>query len=316
MEVRQLGSSGLRTPRLVLGGNVFGFTVRGEEAFRLLDRFVDAGGTMIDTADVYSAWVPGHQGGESETLLGEWLRRRGRRDDVLIATKVGMLAGEGGEKLEAARIAAAAEASLRRLGTDYIDLYYAHQDDAGTPLSESLAAFDRLVRGGKVRALGASNYSAERLGEALAISACEGLTPYSVLQPHYNLLEREDFEGELQRLASERDIGVLPYFGLASGFLTGKYRSEADLGKSVRGDRVQKYLDSRGERVLAALDAVAAETQATPAQVALAWLAAQPGVTAPIASATSVAQLEELLGVLTLDLSEDQLARLTAAAAG
>jgi hypothetical protein len=315
MIMRQLGRSGLATPRLVLGGNVFGFTVRGEEAFRLLDRFVAAGGTMIDTADVYSAWVPGHSGGESETLLGEWLRRRGRRDDVLIATKVGMLAGEGGDKLEPARIAAAAEASLKRLGTDYVDLYYAHQDDERTPLAESLAAFDRLVREGKVRALGASNYTAARLAEALSVADREGLTRYSVLQPQYNLVERDSFEGPLQELSIDRDLGLLPYFGLALGFLTGKYRSQADLGKSVRGDRATKYLDQRGLRVLAALDEVAAETGSSPAQAALAWLAAQPGVTAPIASATSVEQLEELLGVLTLELSAAQVERLTAASA-
>jgi len=315
MDVRPLGSSGLSTPRLVLGGNVFGFTVNGDEAFRLLDRFVDAGGTMIDTADVYSAWVPGHRGGESETLLGEWLRRRGRRDDVLIATKVGMLAGEGGEKLEPARIAAAAEASLRRLGTDYIDLYYAHQDDERTPIADSLAAFDRLVQAGKVRAVGASNYSAERLSQALEVAAQEGLTPYSVLQPHYNLVERPAFEGPLQQLCVQQGLGVLPYFGLALGFLTGKYRSPEDEAKSVRGDRAIKYLDDKGRRVLAALDQVAAETGATQAQVALAWLAAQPGVTAPIASATSVAQLEELLPVLTLDLFPAQIDRLTAASA-
>lgn len=315
MDVRLLGSSGLRTPRLVLGGNVFGFTVKGEEAFRLLDRFVEAGGTMIDTADVYSSWVPGHVGGESETLLGEWLRRRGRRDDVLIATKVGMLAGEGGEKLEPARIAAAAEASLQRLGTDYIDLYYAHQDDEGTPLADSLAAFDRLVRDGKVRATGASNYSAERLAEALRVSEAEGLARYTVLQPEYNLVARGSFEGPLQEVCRREGLGVLPYFGLALGFLTGKYRSKADAGKSVRGDRAIKYLDARGERVLAALDAVAAETGASPAQVALAWVAAQPGVMAPIASATSIEQLEELLGVLTLDLSEEQVGQLTEASA-
>jgi len=315
MDVRPLGSSGLSTPRLVLGGNVFGFTLKGEEAFRLLDRFVDAGGMMIDTADVYSAWVPGHRGGESETLLGEWLRRRGRRDDVLIATKVGMLAGEGGEKLEPARIAAAAEASLRRLGTDYIDLYYAHQDDERTPIADSLAAFDRLVQAGKVRAVGASNYSAERLSQALEVAAQEGLTPYSVLQPHYNLVERPAFEGPLQQLCVQQGLGVLPYFGLALGFLTGKYRSPEDEAKSVRGDRAIKYLDDKGRRVLAALDQVAAETGATQAQVALAWLAAQPGVTAPIASATSVAQLEELLPVLTLDLFPAQIDRLTAASA-
>ena len=308
--LRQIGSSGLATPPLVLGGNVFDNTVRGAEAFAVLDRFVAAGGTMIDTADVYSAWVPGHKGGESETLLGEWLRRRGRRDDVLIATKVGMLAGEGGDKLQPARIAAAAEASLRRLGTDYIDLYYAHQDDAATPLEETLQAFDALVKAGKVRVLGASNYGAERLAEALAVSEREGLARYEVLQPELNLMVRDRFEGALQRLCLERDLGVLPYFGLASGFLTGKYRSAADFGKSPRGGGMAKYLNARGLAVLDALDLVAAEAGATPAQVALAWLAAQPSVTAPIASATSVAQLDELLGAMTLELGADQLARL------
>ncbi|HVL21797.1 MAG TPA: aldo/keto reductase [Amaricoccus sp.] len=308
VELRQLGTSGLATPRLVLGGNVFDFTVRGEEAFAVLDRFIAAGGTMIDTADVYSSWVPGHVGGESERLLGRWLKRRGRRDDVLIATKVGYDKG-----LSAAHIAEAIDASLERLGTDHVDLYYAHKDDAGTPLQETLKAFDRLVRDGKVRAIGASNYSAERLAEALEVSAQEGLAAYSVLQPEYNLMARDRFEGPLQQLCLERDLGVLPYFGLASGFLTGKYRSTADFGKSVRGDRMGRYLDGNGLRVLAALDEVAAEAKATPAQVALAWLAAQPGVTAPIASATSVEQLEELLGVLTLELSPDQVARLTAA---
>ncbi|WP_114954569.1 aldo/keto reductase [Sphingosinicella terrae] len=309
MEHRKLGDSGLETPRLVLGGNVFGYTAHGEEAFAILDRFIEAGGTMIDTADVYSNWVPGHVGGESETLLGAWLKRRGRRDDVLIATKVGYDKG-----LSAAHVAAAAEASLRRLGTDRIDLYYAHKDDPNTPLEETLAAFDRLVRDGKVRAVGASNYSADRLAQALDVSAQAGLARFTVLQPEYNLIARASFEGPLQQLSIDRQLGVLPYFGLASGFLTGKYRSEADFGKSVRGGGMRRYLDHRGLRVLAALDSVAAETGSTPAQVALAWLAAQPGVTAPIASATGVSQLEELLGVLTLDLGRDQLERLSAAA--
>ena len=308
-QMKPLGDSGLTTPRLVLGGNVFDFTVKGEEAFRVLDRFVEAGGTMVDTADIYSAWVPGHVGGESETLLGEWLNRRGRRDDVLIATKVGYDKG-----LAPARIAEAAEASLKRLDTDYIDLYYAHKDDADTPLEETLAAFDRLVREGKVRAIGASNYSAERLGEALDISGRDGLARYTVLQPEYNLMARARFEGPLQQLCIERGLGVLPYFGLASGFLTGKYRSKADFGKSVRGSGMARYLDEKGLRVLAALDEVAAETRATPAQVALAWLAHQPGVTAPIASATSLDQLDELLAVLSLELSKDQVERLNAAA--
>jgi aryl-alcohol dehydrogenase-like predicted oxidoreductase len=314
MDMRPLGRSGLATPRLVLGGNVFGWTVEGADAFAILDRFAAAGGTMIDTADVYSAWAPGHEGGESESLMGEWLKRRGRRDDVLIATKVGMLPGEGGEKLEPSRIAAAAEASLARLGT-HIDLYYAHQDDRATPLADSLGAFDALVRAGKVRAIGASNYSADRLAEALAISEREGLARYEVLQPEYNLMVRDRFEGALQGLSVERGIGVLPYFGLASGFLTGKYRSAADKARSVRGGRMDAYLNERGFRMLAALDEVAADAGATPAQVALAWLAAQPGVTAPIASATSVAQLEELLGVLDLELSAAQLECLGAASA-
>ena len=309
MDVRRIGGSDLTTPRLVLGGNVFGFTVDGEEAFRILDRFIDAGGTMVDTADVYSAWVPGHVGGESETLLGQWLKRRGRRDDVLIATKVGFMKG-----LSAGQIAEAIEASLGRLQTDYVDLYYAHKDDAETPLEETLRAFDTLVRDGKVRAIGASNYSAERLDEALAISEREGLAKYTVLQPEYNLMARDRFEGSLQDAAIERGLGILVYFGLASGFLTGKYRSPADFGKSVRGDRMGAYLNDRGNRVLAALDEVAAETDATQAQIALAWLAAQPGVTAPIASATSVEQLEELLGVLTLELTPKQVELLSAAA--
>jgi aryl-alcohol dehydrogenase-like predicted oxidoreductase len=307
--VRTLGTSGLRTPRLVLGGNVFGWTVQGQAAFRILDRFVEAGGTMIDTADLYSAWAPGNKGGESETLIGEWLRRRGRRDDVLIATKVGMLAGDGGEKLEPARIASAAEASLRRLGVDNIDLYYAHQDDTATPLEDSLAAFDRLVQAGKVRALGASNFSAARLRQALSIAP----QSFTVLQPEYNLMKREAFEGELQSLCLEREIGVVSYFSLASGFLTGKYRSENDFGKSVRGGGMAAYLNDRGRAVLAALDQVAAETGCTPAQVALAWTSAQPGITAPIASATTLEQLDELVTAMELELTPDQLARLTAA---
>jgi len=311
MALRQLGKSGLETPRLVLGGNVFGFTVKGAEAFRILDRFAEAGGTMIDTADVYSKWVPGHVGGESETLLGEWLERRGGQKGVLIATKVGFDAG-----LAAAEIERAAEGSLRRLGIETIDLYYAHKDDSATPFEETLAAFDRLVRAGKVRALGASNYDAGRLAEALDVSAREGLARFEVLQPEYNLMVRDGFEGPLQRLCIERGLGVLPYFGLASGFLTGKYRSAADKAKSVRGSRMDAYLNERGFRVLAALDAVAAEAGATPAQVALAWLAAQPGITAPIASATSLEQLEELLGVLTLELSAAQLETLNAASGG
>ena len=314
MDMRALGKSGLETPRLVLGGNVFGWTAAGEEGFAILDRFAEAGGLMVDTADVYSAWVPGHKGGESETFLGEWLKRRGGKKGIAIATKVGMLPMTGEPELTASRIAAAAEASLARLGIAQIDLYYAHQDDAKTPLAETLAGFDRLVKEGKVRAIGASNYSAERLGEALDISEREGLARYEVLQPEYNLMSRGKYEGALQDLCVARGIAVLPYFGLASGFLTGKYRSEADFGKSVRGGRMEAYLNDRGRRVLAALDEVAAEAGATPAQIALAWLAAQPGIAAPIASATSVRQLEELLAVLTVELSAEQLERLSEAA--
>lgn len=311
--MRNLGNSGLKTPKLVLGGNVFGFTVKGPEAFAILDRFVAAGGTMIDTADVYSAWAPGNRGGESETMLGEWLARRGRRDDVLIATKVGLLAGEGGEKLQAGRIAAAVEASLRRLQTDYIDLYYAHRDDDRTPLDETLGAFDRLVKAGKVRVIGASNYSAERLAQALEISRREGFARYEVLQPELNLLVRDRFEGPLQQLCIRENIGVLPYYGLASGFLTGKYRSRDDLGKSVRGGGMSRYLEAGGLAVIDVLEQIARETGGTPAQIALAWVAAQPGVTAPIASATSLGQLDELLGSLEISLSEEQLRRLDAA---
>jgi hypothetical protein len=313
---RTLGRSGLETARLVLGGNVFGWTASGEEAFRILDRFVEAGGTMIDTADVYSAWAPGHEGGESETLLGQWLKRRGSAGGVQIASKVGMLHRHGGGKLEGWRIAKAAEASLKRLGVEAIDLYYAHRDDPGTPMEETLQAFDRLVREGKVRALGASNFTAARLEEALALSDRLGLARYDVMQPEYHLLARPEFEGELQPLCLAREVGALPYYGLASGYLTGKYRSEADYGKSVRGDRMAKYVEGRGPAVLEALDEVAAESGATQAQIALAWVAAQPAVAAPIASARTLDQLEELIGAMELELTGAQLARLDAASAG
>jgi aryl-alcohol dehydrogenase-like predicted oxidoreductase len=309
-ELRPLGRSGLETPPLVLGGNVFGWTATGEEAFRILDRFIDSGGTMIDTADVYSAWAPGHRGGESETLIGEWLRRRGSREGVLIASKVGMLHSHGGGKLEPWRIEKAAEASLKRLGVDSIDLYYAHQDDPETPMEDVIEAFDRLVKAGKVRALGASNFTADRLGRALSLAGEMGMSRYEVLQNEYHLLERGKLEGELQRLCLAENIGVLPFYGLASGYLTGKYRSEADYGKSIRGDRMAKYVEGRGPAVLSVLDAISAETRATPAQIALAWVAAQPAVAAPIASARTLDQLEELLGAMELELTTAQLARL------
>jgi aryl-alcohol dehydrogenase-like predicted oxidoreductase len=314
-QLRELGASGLMTPPMVLGGNVFGWTADKAASFRILDRFVDAGGTMIDTADVYSAWVPGHSGGESEVVIGEWLRTSGKRDKVLVATKVGMLDGEGGSKLAPARIAAAADASLQRLGIDTIDLYFAHQDDEDVPQADVLAAFDSLIKAGKVRTLGASNFHAIRLKSALDLATREGLPHYRVLQPEYNLVSRHKYEGELEDLCVTHNIGVVPYYGLASGFLTGKYRSEADLGKSVRGGRMGELLAGKGAAVLEAMDAVAAETGASLAQIALAWFAAQDGVVVPIASATSVDQLDELIGAWNVELTKDQLDRLTVAGA-
>lgn len=315
MTPRPLGATDLETPPLVLGGNVFGWTADKDTSFRVLDAFVERGGRMIDTADVYSAWVDGHQGGESETVIGEWQRATGKRDQVLLATKVGMLPGEGGEKLAPARIAAAVEASLQRLGTDRIDVYFAHQDDEAVPQEAYLAAFAQLVEAGKVRVLGASNFHAMRLKSAIDIAVREALPLIHVFQPEYNLVSRHRFEGELQNLCIEHNIAVTPYYGLASGFLTGKYRSRDDLSKSVRGGGMAELLEGKGAAVLAAMDAVAAETGATLAQIALAWLAAQPGITAPIASATSVEQVEELTGSWDLDLSKDQLERLTNAGA-
>jgi aryl-alcohol dehydrogenase-like predicted oxidoreductase len=314
-ERRDLGASGLATPPLVLGGNVFGWTADKAASFRLLDRFADAGGTLVDTADVYSRWVSGHSGGESEAIIGEWLRASGKAGKIMVATKVGMLDGAGGSGLAPSRIAAACDESLRRLGVGTIDLYFAHEDDENVPQQDVLDAFDALVRAGKIRALGASNFHAGRLKSALDLATREGLPHYRVLQPEYNLVSRHRFEGELQDLCVTHNIGVIPYYGLASGFLTGKYRSEADFGKSVRGGRMAALLAGKGAAVLEAMDAVAAETGASHAQVALAWLAAQPGVTASIASATSLEQLDELLGAWDVQLSRDQLDRLTAAGA-
>jgi hypothetical protein len=309
VEQKPLGTSGLLTPPLILGGNVFGWTADEPTSFRILDAFVAGGGVMIDTADVYAAWVPGLKGGESESVIGTWLARRGRRDDVAIATKVGFIGG-----LSAANIERAVEGSLRRLRTDRIDLYYAHRDDADVPLEETLVAFDKLVRAGKVGALGASQITAPRLEAALDISTANGWTSYSVLQAGYSLLDRT-IEIDLVPFARRRGLGVATFYSLANGYLTGKYRSPADLGKSVRGDRVAAYLDGNGPHVLAALDEIAAELNATPAQIALAWTAAQPGITAPLASATSVEQVEELLGCLRLRLTAEQIGRLDRALA-
>jgi aryl-alcohol dehydrogenase-like predicted oxidoreductase len=312
MNMKKLGTSGLTTPPLILGGNVFGWTADRTTSFAVLDAFVAGGGRMVDTADSYSSWVPGNSGGESETILGEWLSARGRRQDLLIATKVGAEVF-GGRGLSPARIASSVAGSLKRLRTDYIDLYFAHYDDPETPLEAALEAFDALVRAGKVRAIGASNYTSDRLRQALDISAARALTPFTVLQPEYNLLERAKFEGPLQELCRERGVSAVPYFALASGFLSGKYRSSDDAGNRPRGAAVTRYLNEFGLGVLEAVEAVASEASATPAQVALAWLAAQSAVAAPIASATGVQQVEELLGALTLTLTDEQLARLDAA---
>ena len=305
--LRRLGASDLKIAPLVLGGNVFGWTADREASFAVLDAFVDGGGTMIDTADVYSTWAPGHQGGESESMIGKWLKAGGNRDRVLIATKVGMLPGEGGEKLAPTRIAAACEASLKRLRTDRIDLYFAHQDDEATPQDAALEAFAKLVEAGKVRVLGASNFRAGRLMSANEAARAAGLPHYQVLQPEYNLVARDKFEGELQDYCVEYNIGVVPYYSLASGFLTGKYRSTDDLGKSVRGGGMGKLIEGKGMAVLAAMDRVAEETGASLAQIALAWLIAQPGVTAPIASATSAEQVRDLMPAMSLALTADQL---------
>jgi aryl-alcohol dehydrogenase-like predicted oxidoreductase len=315
MKMRKIGASGLEVAPLAFGGNVFGWTADEPTSFRLLDAFVAAGFNLIDTADMYSRWVPGNQGGESETILGRWLQRIGNRDKVVIATKVGMEMGPGEKGLSRPYIFRVVERSLRRLQTDRIDLYQSHTDDEATPLEETLGAFAELIRQGKVRAIGASNYSAPRLAHALQVSRENGLPRYECLQPLYNLCERAAFEEALEPLCVKEKLGVLPYFSLASGFLTGKYRSEADLAKSPRGKSVQKYLNERGFRILGALDRVAGRYRSTPARVVLAWLMARPSVTAPIASATSVGQLEDLIAATRLDLDAAAIEELDAASA-
>jgi len=308
--LRTLGRTGIDIPPLVFGGNVFGWTADEAASFALLDALLDAGFNAIDTADVYSRWVPGHTGGESETVLGRWMKARGVRDRIIIATKVGMDMGGGNAGLSRDWILRAVDDSLRRLQTDFIDLYQAHQDDPNTPLEETLGAFASLIEAGKVRAIGASNYSAPRLKEALETSARLGLPRYETLQPHYNLVERKIFEDALEPLCVAEGLGVIPYYALASGFLSGKYRGEADLAKSPRGRGVAKYLDDRGARILAALDAAAREHGATPAQIALAWLIARPSISAPIASATTVEQLEDFVAAARLRLSDTTIAAL------
>jgi aryl-alcohol dehydrogenase-like predicted oxidoreductase len=315
MIMRPLGGTGLQVAPLAFGGNVFGWTADEATSHRLLDAFVEAGFNLVDTADVYSVWAPGHIGGESESVIGRWMKARGTRERIVLATKVGMKLAEGRTGLSRRWIRQAVEDSLRRLQTDRIDLYQAHQDDPDTPLEETLSTFADLIREGKVRAIGASNYTAPRLAEALATSRRLGLPRYETLQPHYNLVERAIYEAELEPLCRSQGLGVINYFGLARGFLTGKYRSEADLSRSVRGAGVKAYLNERGLGVIAALDAAAARLSATPAQVALAWQIARPGITAPIASATSLEQWQELARAATLVLDADTVAELDRASA-
>lgn len=316
MQFRTLGRSGLQVSPVCFGGNVFGWTADETTSFALLDAWVDAGFNFIDTADVYSRWAPGHTGGESETVIGKRLRHSGKRSRVVLATKVGKDMGDGKVGLHPAYIRQAVEASLKRLQTDHIDLYQSHDDDTGVPLADTLGAYADLIRAGKVRAIGASNYSASRLHEALQTSERLGLPRYECLQPLFNLYDRAVFEDELQPLCVREQVGVINFYALAAGFLTGKYRTAADASKSARGaNTTAKYLNDRGLRILAALDAVAQRVNATPGQVAVAWQMVQPGITAPIASATSVAQLQELIRAAQLVLDGDALAALGAASA-
>jgi aryl-alcohol dehydrogenase-like predicted oxidoreductase len=310
MQQRKLGHSGPSVPPICLGGNVFGWTVPESEAFSQLDRALDLGLNFIDTADVYSRWAPGHTGGESETVLGKWFARSGRRKDVILATKVGMDMGGDKKGLSPAWIVQAVDDSLRRLQTDFIDLYQAHKDDETTPLEETLEAFDKLIKAGKVRAIGASNYSGARLSRALETSRRNGLAEYVSLQPHYNLVERQPFESELLPVVEKYQLGVIPYFSLAAGFLTGKYRRGADASNAARGGMVKKYFNDHGFAIVDTLVEVAEAHKSTPARVALAWLLAQPGVTAPIASATSNKHLEDLAAGATLELDQASLQKL------
>jgi aryl-alcohol dehydrogenase-like predicted oxidoreductase len=311
MEKRELGKSGIWVKPFCFGGNVFDWTADESTSFTLLDALVDSDLDFVDTADVYSAWVPGNKGGESETIIGNWLKKSGKRDKVIIATKGGKPMGPDKKGLSKAYITSAVEDSLKRLQTDYIDLYQSHEDDRGIPLEETMQVFTDLVKQGKVRAIGASNYSADRFKEALKVSKDNGLEPYQTLQPEYNLYDREDFEKDLQPVCLENHIGVISYYSLASGFLSGKYRSADDLSKSPRGGGVKKYLNERGFRILDALDKVAKEYNTTPSGAAIAWIMAQPGIVAPIVSATSVKQLHETTKALELNLSRETIQLLT-----
>jgi aryl-alcohol dehydrogenase-like predicted oxidoreductase len=313
MTKRKLGNSSIEVRPLMLGGNVFGWTVDQAASFQVLDAFADAGFDFIDTADIYSTWVPGHTGGESETILGNWVKARGNRAKIILATKVGFEMPPDKKGLSRKSILQAAEDSLRRLQTDYIDLYQSHTDDLKTPFEETLGAYATLIEQGKVRAIGASNYTADRLGAALAVSGKNGLPAYQSLQPLYNLAERAGYEEALEGVCLNHGLGVIPYYSLASGFLTGKYRSVADVEGRPRGGGLKKYFDARGLRILKALDDVANEASSTPASVALAWLAARPGITAPIASATSVEQLRDLVRGAELKLDSAAIEKLNQA---
>jgi aryl-alcohol dehydrogenase-like predicted oxidoreductase len=302
MKMRELGKSGIQVAPWALGGNVFGWTADEATSFKILDAFVDAGFNLIDTADTYSRWIPGHVGGESETVIGKWFMQSGKRNKVVIATKVGMDMGDGKKGLAKNYILNEVESSLKRLQTDHIDLYQSHQDDATVPLEETLDAYAQLVKQGKVRAIGASNYKAARLYEAVNVSQKKGIPRYESIQPLYNLYDREDYETDLEPLVRDKNIGAIPYFALGAGFLTGKYRSEWDLSKSPRGVGMKKYMNDRGFAIIKALDEAAKELNSTPARVALAWLIAQPTITAPIASATSLEQFRDLLAGTCLEL--------------
>lgn len=315
MKSLPLGNSGLRIAPLVLGANVFGWTADESRSFELLDRAADAGLNTIDTADIYSAWAPGNVGGESETILGKWLRRTGRRQSTVVITKVGTAIGPYQKDLTAKHILGAVEDSLRRLQTDHIDLYFSHWPDDSTPIEETLGAYQQLISQGKVRAIGASNYDAQQLQRALSASAAASLPRYEVVQPEYNLCRRNSFEGPLCELCVRENLGVIPYFSLASGFLTGKYRSDADLSRSARGSAVEKFLDDRGLRILNALDSIALSHGVKPAEIALAWLMRKRGVTAPIASATSIDQLESLIRSTEVTLEANDMQALDAASA-
>ena len=313
MQTRTLGHSGIQVVPLMLGGNVFGWTMDQQQSFRVLDAFVDQGFNFIDTADVYSSWVPGNHGGESETILGQWFMHSGKREKVILATKVGMDLGGPKKGLAKSYILEAVEASLQRLQTDHIDLYQSHQDDKSTPLQETLEAYQQLIQQGKVRIIGASNYKGARLTEAIETAQQHGLPVYQTLQPEYNLYDRQDYETDLAPVAKKYGLAVVPYFSLASGFLTGKYKTKDDAKGANREARVAKYFNDRGQQILKALDEVSAEAGAKPATIALAWLLAQPTITAPIASATSVEQLADIAAAVDLKLSPASLVKLNQA---